>query len=90
LVIVEINYDKKKKGAYTKEDASLKCPKTSFLNKIMRRLQWRVAQSQYDLLGLLSACMITRKLLMKVVTLGPMPSPLRRTNSEQCLLTWMS
>ncbi len=47
-----------------------------------------VAQSQYDPLGLLSACMITRKLLMKVVTLGPMPSP-PKENEFRAVLTDM-
>jgi hypothetical protein len=35
----------------------------------MRRISWRVAQSQYDPLGFLSIYMVKWKLLMRTVTL---------------------
>jgi hypothetical protein len=51
------------------EDASLTDPEVSLPDRITRRVLWRVAQSQYDPLGLLSVYMVRWKLLMKKVTL---------------------
>jgi hypothetical protein len=53
----------------------------------MRRILWRVAQSQYDLLGLLSVYMVRWKLLMRRVTLkgkvGGWESPLDKEEEDE-------
>jgi hypothetical protein len=57
------------KGAYLEEDAPLADPESALPRIITRRVLWRVAQSQYDPLGLLSMYMVQWKLLMRKVTL---------------------
>jgi hypothetical protein len=70
-VDVKLNYGEKIKGAYLEEDALLsdRESESALPRVIMRRILWRVAQSQYDPLGLLSVYMVRWKLLMKKVTL---------------------
>ncbi len=68
---IKLNYGEKKKGAYVEEDedACLADPEFSLPSRITRRVLWRVAQSQYDPLGLLRVYMVKWKLLMRKVTL---------------------
>ncbi len=68
-VDIKLNYDKKVKGAYLEEDAPLADPESALPWVITHRILWRVAQSQYDQLGLLSMYMVRWKLLMRKVTL---------------------
>ncbi len=51
---IELNYGEKVKGAYLGEDAPLTDPESALPQVITRRILWRVAQSQYDPLDLLS------------------------------------
>jgi hypothetical protein len=53
-VDLKLNYGEKVKGAYVEEDAPLSDPESALPQVITRRILWRVAQSQYDPLGLLS------------------------------------
>jgi hypothetical protein len=66
---IKLNYGEKVKGAYQEEDAPLADPESALPQVIKRRVLWRVAQSQYDPLGLLSVYMVKWKLLMRKVTL---------------------
>jgi hypothetical protein len=66
---VKLNYGEKVKGAYLEEDAPLTDPESALPSQVTQRILWRVAQSQYDLLGLLSVYMVKWKLLMRKVTL---------------------
>jgi hypothetical protein len=66
---IKLNYGEKVKGAYLEEDAPLADPESALPQVITRRVLWRVAQSQYDPLGLLSVYMVKWKLLMRKVTL---------------------
>ncbi len=68
-VDVKLNNGEKIKGAYLKEDAPLSNPESVLPQVITRRILWRVAQSQYDPLGLLIVYMVRWKLLMRRVTL---------------------
>ncbi len=68
-VDIKLNYGEKVKGAYLEDDAPLSDPESALPRVIMRRVLWRVAQSQYDPLGLLSVYMVKWKLLMRKVTL---------------------
>jgi hypothetical protein len=68
-VDIKLNYGEKVKGAYLEEDAPLTDPESALPQVITRRVLWRVAQSQYDPLGLLSVYMVKWKLLMRKVTL---------------------
>jgi hypothetical protein len=68
-VDVKLNYGEKVKGAYLEEDAPLSDPESALPQVIMCRILWRVRQSQYDPLGLLSVYMVRWKLLMRRVTL---------------------
>jgi hypothetical protein len=68
-VDIKLNYGEKVKGAYLEEDAPLADPDSALPQVITRRVLWRVAQSQYDPLGLLSMYMVKWKLLMRKVTL---------------------
>jgi hypothetical protein len=64
-VDVKLNYGEKVKGANLEEDAPLTDPESALTNVITRRVLWRVVQSQYDPLGLLSVYMVRWKLLMR-------------------------
>ncbi len=66
---IKLNYGEKVKGAYLEEDAPLADPESALHQVIMRRVLWRVAQSQYHPLGLLSVYMVKWKLLMRKVML---------------------
>jgi hypothetical protein len=66
----QANYGEKVKGAYLEEDAPLSDPESALPPVITLRVLWRVAQSQYDPLGLLSVYMVKWKLLMRKVTQG--------------------
>jgi hypothetical protein len=57
------------KGAYTEKDAPLADPESTLPSCMPRRILWRVAQSQYDPLGLLSIYIVKCKLLMRKVML---------------------
>jgi hypothetical protein len=54
-VVIKLNYGEKVKGAYLEEDAPLADPESALPQVVMRRVLWRVAQSQYDPLAS-SAC----------------------------------
>jgi hypothetical protein len=69
LVDIKVNYGGKKKGAKIEEDADLGAIEESTPQLITRRIVWQVAQSQYDLLGLLSVYLIKLKLLMRDLSL---------------------
>jgi hypothetical protein len=83
----KLNYAKKVKGAYLEEDAPLANPESALPQVIMRRILWRVAQSQYDPLGLLSVYMVRWKLLMRKVTLegkgGGWEGPLDKEEGDE-------
>jgi hypothetical protein len=64
-----LNYEEKVKEAYTEEDGPLTNPESALPSRVTRRILWRVTQSQYDPLGLLSMYMVKWKLLMRKVTL---------------------
>jgi hypothetical protein len=64
-VDIKLNYREKIKCAYVEQDASLANLKVSLLDRIMRRVLWRVAQSQYNPFGLLSIYMVKRELLRR-------------------------
>jgi hypothetical protein len=64
-VDVKLNYGEKVNGAYLEEDAPLADPERVLPSLVTRRKLWRVAQSQYDPLGLLSMYMVKWKLLMR-------------------------
>jgi hypothetical protein len=66
---IKLNYGEKVKGAYLEEDAPLTDPESALPRIITRRVLWRIAQSQYDPLGLLSVYMVKWKLLMRKVML---------------------
>jgi hypothetical protein len=66
-VDIKLNYGEKVKGAYLEEDAPLTDPESALPRIITCRVLWRVAQSQYDPLGLLSVYMVKWKLLMRKV-----------------------
>ncbi len=66
---IKLNYGEKVKGHYLEEDAPLADPERALPKVIPRRVLWRVAQSQYDPLGLLSVYMVKWKLLIRKVTL---------------------
>jgi hypothetical protein len=68
-VDIKLNYGEKVKGAYLEGDAPLADPESAVPQVMTRRVLWRVAQSQYDSLGLLSVYMVKWKLLMRKVTL---------------------
>jgi hypothetical protein len=86
-VDIKLNYGEKVKGAYLEEDAPLADPESALPQVIMLRVLWRVAQSQYDPLGLLSVDMTKWKLLMRKVTLkgreGSWESPLDKEEEEE-------
>ncbi len=86
-VDIKLNYGEKVKGAYLEEDAPLTDPESALPQVITRRVLWRVAQSQYDLLGLLSVYMVKWKLLMRKMTLkgkeGGWESPLDKEEEEE-------
>jgi hypothetical protein len=67
-VDVKLNYGEKVKGAYL-EDAPLSDPESTLPRVITWRILWRVAQSQYDPIGLLRVSMVRWKLLMRKITL---------------------
>jgi hypothetical protein len=69
-VDVKLNYGEKVKGAYTEDDAPLADPESALPSRVTRRILWRVAQSQYDPLGLLSMYIVKWKLLRKVTLKG--------------------
>jgi hypothetical protein len=64
-VDIKLNYGEKVKGAYLEEDAPLANPESALPQVITRRVLRRLAQSQYDPLGLLSVYMVKWKLLMR-------------------------
>jgi hypothetical protein len=84
---INLNYGEKVKGAYLEEDAPLSNPESALPQVIMCRILWRVAQSQYDPLGLLSVYMVRWKLLMRRVTLkgkgGGWESPLDKGEEDE-------
>jgi hypothetical protein len=84
---IKLNYGEKVKGAYLEEDALLADPESALPQVITRRVLWRVAQSQYDPLGLLSVYMVKWKLLMRKVTLkgkeGGWETPLDKEEEEE-------
>jgi hypothetical protein len=86
-VDIKLNYGEKVKGAYLEEDAPLTDPESALPQVITRRVLWRVAQSQYDPLGLLSVYMVKWKLLMRKVTLkgkeGGWETPLHKEEEEE-------
>jgi hypothetical protein len=86
-VEIKLNYGEKVKGAYLEEDAPLADLASALRRVITRRVLWRVAQSQYDPLGLLSVYMVKWKLLMRKVTLkgkeGGWESPLDKEEEEE-------
>jgi hypothetical protein len=86
-VDVKLNYGEKVKGAYLEKDAPLADPESALPQVITRRVLWRVAQSQYDPLGLLSVYMVKWKLLMRTVTLkgkeGGWETPLDKEEEEE-------
>jgi hypothetical protein len=86
-VDIKLNYGEKVKGAYLEEDAPLADPERALPKVIIRRVLWRVAQSQYDPLGLLSVYMVKWKLLMRKVTLkgkeGDWETPLDKEEEEE-------
>jgi hypothetical protein len=93
-VDIKLNYGEKVKGAYLEEDAPLADPESALPQVITRRVLWRVAQSQYDPLGLLSVYMVEWKLLMRKVTLKgnkgawkPRWTRKKRRNSGNCCET---
>jgi hypothetical protein len=84
---IKLNYGEKVKGAYLEEEAPLTDPESALPQVITRRVLWRVAQSQYDSLGLLSVYMVKWKLLMRKVTLkgkeGGWEAPLDKEEEEE-------
>jgi hypothetical protein len=86
-VNIKLNYGEKVKGAYLEEDAPLADPESALPQVVTRRVLWRVAQSQYDPLGLLSVYMVKWKLLMRKVTLkgkeGGWETPLDKEEEEE-------
>jgi hypothetical protein len=68
-VDVKLNYGKKVKGANLEEDAPLSDPESALPKVITCRILWRVTQSQYDPLNLLSVYTVRWKLLMRRVML---------------------
>jgi hypothetical protein len=84
---IKLNYGEKVKGAYREEDTPLADPESALPQVITRRVLWRVAQSQYDPLGLLSVYMVKWKLLMRKVTLkgkeGGWETPLDKEEEEE-------
>ncbi len=86
-VDIKLNYGEKVKGAYLEEDAPLADPESALPQVITRRVLWRVAQSQYDPLGLLSVYIVKWKLLMRKVTLkgkeGGWETPLDKEEEEE-------
>jgi hypothetical protein len=91
-VDVVLNYGEKVKGANTEEDAPLADPASALPCLVTRKMLWRVAQGQYDPLGLLSVYMVKWKLLMRKVTLkgksGEWESALDREEEEFRGLLW--
>ncbi len=89
-VDIKLNYGEKVKGAYLEEDAPLANPESVLPQVITRRVLWRVAQSQYNPLGLLSVYMVKWKLLMRKVTLkgkeGGWETPLDKEDEFRQLL----
>jgi hypothetical protein len=86
-VDIKLNYGEKVKGAYLEEDALLADRESALPQVITRRVLWRVAQSQYDPLSLLSVYMVKWKLLMRKVTLkgkeGGWETPLDKEEEEE-------
>ncbi len=86
-VDIKLNYGEKVKGAYLEEDAPLADPESALPRVITRRVLWRVAQSQYDPLGLLSVYIVKWKLLMRKVTHkgkeGGWETPLDKEEEEE-------
>ncbi len=86
-VDIKLNYGEKIKGVYLEEDAPLSDPESAMPQVITCRILWRVAQSQYDPLGLLSVYMVRWKLLMRKVTLkgkgGGWESPLDEEEEDE-------
>jgi hypothetical protein len=86
-VDIKLNYGEKVKGAYLEKDTPLADPESALPQVITRRVLWRVAQSQYDPLGLLSVYMVKWKLLMRKVTLkskeGNWETPLDKEEEEE-------
>ena len=63
---VKVNFGVKKKGAHTDPYADLEDDPVDFVPEVVtKRMLWRVAQAQYDPLGLLSVYTIKFKLLMR-------------------------
>jgi hypothetical protein len=83
---IKLNYGEKIKGAYLEDNAPLSNPESALPQVITRRILWRVAQSQYDPLGLLSVYMVRWKQLMRKVTLkgkgGGWESPLDKEEED--------
>jgi hypothetical protein len=65
---MKLNYGEKVKGVFLEEDAPFADPESVLPSLVTRRILWRVAQSQYYPLGLLSVYMVKWKLLMRKVT----------------------
>jgi hypothetical protein len=86
-VDIKLNYGERVKGEYLEEDAPLADPESALPQVITRRVLWRVAQSQYDPLGLLSVYMVKWKLLMRKVMLkgkeGGWETPLDKEEEEE-------
>ncbi len=55
---VKLNYGEKKKGTYIEENACLAEPEVNLPSRIIRTVLCRVAQNQYDPLGLLRIFMV--------------------------------
>jgi hypothetical protein len=68
-VDVKLNYGEKIKGAYAEEDADLEHLKANLLQKVTRRVLWRIGQSQYDPPRASGACLIKWKVLMQQMIL---------------------
>jgi hypothetical protein len=86
-VDIKLNFGEKIKGAYLHEEAPLADPESALPHIITRKILWRVAQSQYDPLGLLSMYMVRWKLFMRKVTLkgkgGGWESPLDKEEEDK-------
>jgi hypothetical protein len=68
-VDMKLNYVEKVTGDYLEEDVPQTDPESTLPSLVTRRILWRVAQSQYNPLGLLSVYMVKWKLQMRKVTL---------------------
>jgi hypothetical protein len=82
-VDIKLNYGEKVKGAYLEEDAPLTDPQSALPQVITRRVLWRVAQSEYDPLGLLSVYMVKWKWGRRAAG-RPRWTRRRRRSSDSC------